>query len=235
MARPSPREVIAMAAPKKKTETTAKKAAAAKPVRKTPAASKPPAAPKVKKPTSKSATARASRQLLDGKGLAAAVEQLVQSIYRDFPSPVGLVLLGIRTRGVFIAERLKTRLEEKYGVPVGLGIVDITFYRDDLSRLGPDPMVKGSEMPFNLDGANVILVDDVLYTGRTVRAAMDEICDFGRPALIRLACLVDRGLREYPIHADYCGLTVATRPEEVIHVHLSEVDDEDQVLLLEKE
>lgn len=175
------------------------------------------------------------QQLLDGRGVSAAVEQLVQDVFREFPNPAGLVLLGIRTRGVFIAERMKERLDEKYGVPVGMGQLDITFYRDDLSQLGPDPMVRETSMPFDIDGANVILVDDVLYTGRTTRAAIDEICDFGRPALIRLATLVDRGLREYPLHADYCALNVQTTNDQTVHVLLEEVDDRDEVILAARE
>lgn len=171
------------------------------------------------------------QQLLDDRGVSAAIEQLVQDVYREFPNPMGLVILGVRTRGVFIAERMKERLDEKYGVEVGIGYLDITFYRDDLSRLGPDPMVRDTSLPFDIDGANVILVDDVLYTGRTIRAAIDEICDFGRPAMIRLAVLVDRGLREYPLHADYCALKVRTTHDQTINVNLDETDDIDEVVL----
>lgn len=203
--------------------------------RKAPAKIKPVAKPKAAKRRAPAKVETIAppqeQQLLDERGVAAAVEQLVHDVFREFPEPSGLVLLGVRTRGVYIAERMKERLDEKYGVPVGLGQLDITFYRDDLSRLGPDPMVRETSMPFDINGAKVILVDDVLYTGRTTRAAMDEICDFGRPALIRLAVLVDRGLREYPLHADYCVLKVQTTHDQVVHVLVEEVDDRDEVIL----
>lgn len=177
------------------------------------------------------AKAAPSKTLLDKKQLASAIDKLASDIYKEFPTTARLVILGIRTRGVVLAERLRAILEKKYKKPVPIGLLDITFYRDDLSRHGPNPMVRGSELPFDIHDANIVLVDDVLFTGRTIRAAMDEISDFGRPALIRLAILVDRGLREYPIQPDYCALSQPTKPNEIVHVKLEETDDEDRVVL----
>ncbi|MCC5877447.1 MAG: bifunctional pyr operon transcriptional regulator/uracil phosphoribosyltransferase PyrR [Candidatus Sumerlaeia bacterium] len=224
-----------MAGTTKKTKTPAKRATVKTITPKKTPAKKPSTSkgPVKVNPTAKVVGIR--QQLLDERGVSAAIEQLVQHVYREFPEPMGLVILGVRTRGVFIAERMKERLDEKYGVAIGIGTLDITFYRDDLSRLGPDPMVRDTTMPFDIDGANVILVDDVLYTGRTIRAAIDEICDFGRPAMIRLAVLVDRGLREYPLHADYCALRVQTTHDETVQVNLEETDDRDEVVLAPKE
>ncbi|QDV36757.1 bifunctional pyr operon transcriptional regulator/uracil phosphoribosyltransferase PyrR [Tautonia plasticadhaerens] len=138
---------------------------------------------------------------------------------------VPLLLIGIRTRGVPIAERLSGLLE---GVPVGA--VDITLYRDDLGLQGHWPVLKGTEVPFDVDDAEIVLVDDVLYTGRTVRAAMNAVCDLGRPARVRLAVLVDRGGRELPIRADYAGTTVDVGPGERIEVRLRPIDPDDEVV-----
>lgn len=137
-----------------------------------------------------------------------------------------LLLVGIRTRGVPIAERLAGLLDGD--VPVGA--VDITLYRDDLGLQGHWPVLKGTEVPFEVDGAEVVLVDDVLYTGRTVRAAMNAVCDLGRPSRVRLAVLVDRGGRELPIRADYAGTSVEVGPEERIEVRLRPIDPDDQVV-----
>src|SRR5690606_39023079 len=122
---------------------------------------------------------------------------------RDFPHSPDLVLMGIRTRGVYIAQRLAAILREKHNQQVTMGEIDITLYRDDLSTLGPQAVVGTTDIDFDVTGKNIILVDDVLFTGRTVRAALDQIVDFGRPRLIRLLVVVDRGLHEYPIQADY--------------------------------
>lgn len=195
---------------------------------------------KKKAPAKKAAVKKAAvkkprlRTLLDGPELRKAVEKMAREITKEFPTPKGLAIMGIRTGGELLAERLKVLLEKNYKAPVGIGLLDITFYRDDLSRLGPDPTVKGSEFPFDIHDAAVILVDDVLFTGRTVRAAMDELTDFGRPALIRLAVLVDRGLRECPISPDYCALRIGSKPEDTIHVFLEEKDDEDRVAISKK-
>ncbi len=159
------------------------------------------------------------------------INSISKHIQREFPKAETLVLLGIRTRGVVLAERLKAMLEKGYGKKVASGVLDITLYRDDLSSLGPQPMVRDSEIPFDVTGTNVIIVDDVIYTGRTIRAAMDEVIDFGRPRRIRLAVLVDRGCREYPIQPDYIGKKIPTTEEQSVRVCLTEIDDSDEIIL----
>jgi len=141
----------------------------------------------------------------------------------------GLVIVGIQRRGVPLAERIVAAIAEHEGVTLPVGALDITFYRDDLSLIAQQPIVKGTDIPFDLNGRTVILVDDVLYTGRTIRAAMDALVDFGRPRAIRLAVLVDRGHRELPIRADHVGKNVPTSRDELVKVHLVEVDGEDAV------
>jgi len=140
-----------------------------------------------------------------------------------------LVLVGIQRRGVPLAERIAAGIREHEGVDLPVGALDITFYRDDLSLVAQQPVVKGTSLPFDLNGRTIILVDDVLYTGRTIRAAMDALMDFGRPAVVRLAVLVDRGHRELPIRADHVGKNVPTSRQESVRVHLVEVDGEDGV------
>jgi len=141
----------------------------------------------------------------------------------------GLALIGIQRRGVPLARRLAEAIHEHEGVELPVGALDITFYRDDLSMIAQQPLVKGTDLPFDLNGRTIVLVDDVLYTGRTIRAAMDALVDFGRPQAMRLAVLVDRGHRELPIRADHVGKNVPTSREEVVRVHLAEIDDEDGV------
>jgi pyrimidine operon attenuation protein/uracil phosphoribosyltransferase len=142
-----------------------------------------------------------------------------------------LALVGIQRRGVPLAHRIAASIRENEGADVPVGALDITFYRDDLSLVAQQPVVKGTDLPFDLNGATIVLVDDVLYTGRTIRAAMDALVDFGRPQAIRLAVLVDRGHRELPIRADHVGKNVPTSREEVVKVHLVEIDDADAVLI----
>jgi len=134
----------------------------------------------------------------------------------------GLALVGIRTGGLHLAERLVGLIESIEGARPPLGAVDITLYRDDVFRGLPRPEIGPTELPFQLDGVTVVLVDDVLYTGRTVRAALDALMDFGRPRAVQLAVLVDRGLRELPIQADYVGLATETAPDESVKVYLRE-------------
>lgn len=171
------------------------------------------------------------RVLMESDDLARSIGLLAAQLHRDFPHDPELVLLGIRTRGVYIAGRLAARMLEAHKQAVQVGTLDITLYRDDLSSLGPQPVVGHSDVEFDVDSRNIVVVDDVLYTGRTIRAAMDEIVDFGRPRLIRLLVVVDRGLREYPIQADYVGMTIQTTPSEMVQVRLTESDGEDRVLL----
>jgi pyrimidine operon attenuation protein / uracil phosphoribosyltransferase len=141
----------------------------------------------------------------------------------------GLVLVGIQRRGVPLARRIADAIRDHEGAEISVGALDITFYRDDLSMVAQQPVVKGTELPFDLNGRTIVLVDDVLYTGRTIRAAMDALIDFGRPQAIRLAVLVDRGHRELPIRADHVGKNVPTSREEVVRVRLAETDDEEGV------
>ena len=145
-----------------------------------------------------------------------------------------LMIVGIRSRGVPVGERMAAEIEQMESQPVPFGILDITLYRDDLTTIAPQPVVKPTKFPEPIDGKVIVLVDDVLYTGRTVRAALDALIDFGRPKQVMLAVLIDRGHRELPIHADVIGKTVPTDAEEVIKVKLAETDGEDEVLLMEK-
>jgi pyrimidine operon attenuation protein/uracil phosphoribosyltransferase len=144
-----------------------------------------------------------------------------------------VLLVGIRRRGVPLAERLARKIKEVDGIEVATGALDITLYRDDLSTVAERPVVNKTELPKDITGKTIILVDDVLYTGRTVRAAMDELIDFGRPRRVQLCVLVDRGGRELPIQADYVGKFVTTSEHEIIKVMLPEFDESEQVLLVE--
>jgi pyrimidine operon attenuation protein/uracil phosphoribosyltransferase len=146
-----------------------------------------------------------------------------------------LALIGIRTRGVPIARRLAQIIRNVQHAEVPTGSLDITLYRDDLMRhpVGPQPVIRKTEIPFSLDNKRILLVDDVLYTGRTIRAALDALIDFGRPKSIQLVVLVDRGHRELPIKADYVGRNVPTALSQSVQVHLTEVDDRDEVELQE--
>jgi len=143
----------------------------------------------------------------------------------------GLALVGVQRRGVPLAQRIRAAIEGHEGVSLPVGTLDITFYRDDLSRIARQPQLKGTDLPFELEHTTLVVVDDVLYTGRTVRAAMDALMDHGRPAAVRLAVLVDRGHRELPIRADHVGKNVPTSRGEVIKVHLQEIDGEDEVVI----
>ena len=147
-----------------------------------------------------------------------------------------LALVGIRTRGVHIARRLARSLREITGGDVPTGALDITLYRDDLMRhaVGPQPLVRRTEIPFSIDDRKILLVDDVLYTGRTIRAALDALIDFGRPRNIQLIVLVDRGHRELPIKADYVGKNLPTSPSESVQVRLQEADGQDEVVVVQQ-
>ena len=169
------------------------------------------------------------RRILDADGLRRALTRIAHEIVERNGGVDGLVLVGIRSRGVPIARRLAGLIEQHEGAWVPVGSLDITFYRDDLSMVAQQPVVKGTELPVDLNGSTVVLVDDVLYTGRTIRAAMDALVDFGRPQAIRLAVLVDRGHRELPIRADHVGKNVPTSREELVQVQLEEIDGIDGV------
>ncbi len=169
------------------------------------------------------------RQIMTADEIRRATTRLSHEIVEKQAGTDGLLLIGIQRRGVPLARRIAAAIAEHEGVEIPVGALDITFYRDDLSMVAQQPVVKGTELPVGIDGRTVVLVDDVLYTGRTIRAAMDALVDFGRPQAIRLAVLVDRGHRELPIRADHVGKNVPTSREEIVRVHLDEIDGEDGV------
>jgi pyrimidine operon attenuation protein/uracil phosphoribosyltransferase len=164
-----------------------------------------------------------------------AISRISHEIIEHNSGPTGIVICGIRTRGQFLAERVVRKIHEIEGVEVPLGVLDITLYRDDLQTIAKQPVVRSTEIPVSIVDRHVVLVDDVLYTGRTIRAAMDEVIDFGRPKTIQLAVLVDRGHREFPIRADYVGKNVPTSQLEVVKVQFEEVDGVDAVVVCELE
>lgn len=172
-------------------------------------------------------------QLLDADAMRRAITRIAHEIVERNKGVEDLLLVGIRTRGVPIAGRLSKRIEEFEGVAVPVGLLDITLYRDDLTTIAPQPVVHKTEIPVGVKAKTIVLVDDVLFTGRTVRAALDAIVDLGRPKSIQLAVMIDRGHRELPIRADFVGKNVPTSRKEVIHVRLEEIDGVDQVVLSE--
>ncbi len=175
------------------------------------------------------------RQIMTADEIRRAIVRISHEIVERQAGTEGLVLVGIQRRGVPLAERIAVAIAEHEGVPLPVGALDITFYRDDLSLVAQQPIVKGTAIPVDLNAKTVILVDDVLFTGRTIRAAMDALVDFGRPRAIRLAVLVDRGHRELPIRADHVGKNVPTARDELVKVHLAETDDEDAVRIERRE
>lgn len=169
--------------------------------------------------------------VMDADRVAKSLTRIAHEIIEHNQGIEDIRLVGIRTRGVPIAKRIAKCLKEITGADVPTGMLDITLYRDDLMRhdVGPQPVVRSTEIPFDLDGKHVLLVDDVLYTGRTIRAALDALIDFGRPRTIQLVVMVDRGHRELPIRADYVGRNVPTSKKESVQVHLVEIDGRDEV------
>jgi pyrimidine operon attenuation protein/uracil phosphoribosyltransferase len=168
---------------------------------------------------------------MDADDLRRALTRIAHEIVERNAGTEGLVLVGVRSRGVPLAERLAGLIEQHEGRRPPVGSLDITFYRDDLTRLAHAPIVKHTDAMPEIDGRTVVLVDDVLYTGRTVRAALDALTDHGRPSAVRLAVVVDRGHRELPIRPDHVGKNVPTAADEQVHVLLSETDERDAVLL----
>jgi pyrimidine operon attenuation protein / uracil phosphoribosyltransferase len=171
------------------------------------------------------------RRIMTADEVRRAIVRISHEVVEKQAGTEGLALVGVQRRGVPIARRLADAIAENEGVRLPAGALDITFYRDDLSLVAQQPVVKGTDLPFDLNGMTVVLVDDVLYTGRTVRAAMDALMDFGRPRAIRLAVLVDRGHRELPIRADHVGKNVPTSRDEVVKVLVEEIDGEDGVAI----
>jgi pyrimidine operon attenuation protein/uracil phosphoribosyltransferase len=170
---------------------------------------------------------------MDGAAIDRALTRIAHEILERHKGSRDLVLIGIRTRGVHLARRLAAKIYTIEGEAVPLGVIDITLYRDDLRRRFDHPKAARTDIPFALTDRCVILVDDVLYTGRTIRAALDGLMDFGRPCAIQLAVLVDRGHRELPIRADYVGRNVPTALQESVKVWLQEEDGLEQVVILE--
>jgi pyrimidine operon attenuation protein / uracil phosphoribosyltransferase len=169
------------------------------------------------------------RQLLDAAGVAATLARLADQVRAELTPEAEVVLVGLRTRGVPLAQRLAKLLHDRTGVTLPVGTLDITLYRDDLRQRRRWPEVRGTAIPFPIDQRRVLLVDDVLYTGRTVFAAITALNDLGRPNVLRLIELVDRGHREYPVQADYVGLKVPSAPGDRINVRLVETDGLDEV------
>ena len=170
---------------------------------------------------------------MDADRMARALTRMAHEIVERNRGTEGLALVGIRTRGVPIARRLGRTLDQITKEAVDTGALDITLYRDDLMRhpVGPQPLVRRTEIPFSIDDRTILLVDDVLYTGRTVRAALDALIDFGRPKAIQLVVMVDRGHRELPIKADYVGKNLPTSLRESVQVRLQEIDGRDEVVI----
>ena len=175
-------------------------------------------------------------RIMDNARMKRALSRLASEIVEDNQGAKDLYIVGIRRRGVPIAERLVEKIETLEGERPIYGIIDITLYRDDLSTVGANPIVNRTELDADIEDKNIILVDDVLYTGRTIRAALDQLMDFGRPRKVQLAVLIDRGKehRELPIQADFIGKTVPTKRSEIIKVMLKEYDDEEAVWIYEK-
>jgi pyrimidine operon attenuation protein / uracil phosphoribosyltransferase len=169
--------------------------------------------------------------VLDGADMGRTLVRIAHEVVEKQIEPQQLAIVGIHRRGAILARRLRTLLDELLGTEVPLGDVDISFYRDDLSRRADAPVVNASHVDFDVDGRTVVIVDDVLYTGRTVRAAIDALFDYGRPARVQLAVLADRGHRELPIRPDYVGKNLPTARNERVNVAVQELDDRDEVTI----
>jgi pyrimidine operon attenuation protein/uracil phosphoribosyltransferase len=181
------------------------------------------------------AAAVEGKLILDAKGLSQKVQMLTQAIAKEFSDrQEELTLVGIQTRGVILARRIAAQLKEKWNRDIPVGTLDITLYRDDVHDIADQPEVKETELPFELEDRPLVLIDDVLYTGRTVRSAMNALIDYGRPGVMRLAVLVDRGHRELPIGADYVGVVIPTEIGDVVDVNFKELDEDESIRLRRK-
>lgn len=177
---------------------------------------------------------REKSKIMDEEAIEKALTRIAHEIIESTKETDKLVIIGIRTRGAYLAERIVKKLQELNDTRAALGVLDITLYRDDLTAVASQPVVHSTEIPFDLTGKKVVLVDDVLYTTRTMRAAIDELMDFGRPCLVQIAVLIDRGHRELPICPDYVGKNIPTSQDEVVEVQINEVDGKEQVIVMEK-
>jgi len=173
-------------------------------------------------------------KLLDVETIARSLMRIAHEILEHNRGSQDLAIVGIRSRGAHLARRLAECIKKIDNKEIPVGILDITLYRDDLTLLAAQPVVHKTEINFDIQDKNIILVDDVLYTGRTIRCALSELIDFGRPKSIQLAVLVDRGHRELPIRADYVGKNIPTSQDEMVEVHLAEVDGKDEVVIVER-
>ncbi len=174
-------------------------------------------------------------KILDQEGISRAITRIAHEIIEKNKGTAGLCIIGIRNRGVYIAQRIAECIKKIEGKEIETGALDITLYRDDLALASGQPLVRKTEIDFDINDKNLVLVDDVLYTGRTIRAALDALIDLGRPRSIQLAVLVDRGHRELPIRADFVGKNIPTSNKESVEVRLQESDGSDEVLIAEKE
>ncbi len=175
-----------------------------------------------------------TKLLLDAPSLQRALTRIAHEILEKNKGVEALALVGIQTRGAVLAERLKKTVQELSGHEVPIGVLDINLYRDDLTQSSEQPVIRKTQINFNLHNQTIVLVDDVLYTGRTIRSALNALIDFGRPKRIELAVLIDRGHRELPIRADFVGKNVPTSENEIVHVRLIETDGSEEVVVSEK-
>ncbi|MFA5388501.1 MAG: bifunctional pyr operon transcriptional regulator/uracil phosphoribosyltransferase PyrR [Candidatus Omnitrophota bacterium] len=173
------------------------------------------------------------KQVFTREEIERAITRISHEIIENNKGVKSLAIVGIRTRGYVLAERIAKVIDNLYGTKLDVGALDITFYRDDLSVISEQPVIHNTEIDFDIENKNIILVDDVLYTGRTIRCALDALIDFGRPGTIQLAVLIDRGHRELPIRADYVGKNLPTSRKELVQVKLQEIDNEDSVSIEE--
>ncbi len=180
------------------------------------------------------ATRKEWRKAVDADQVRRSITRISHEIIERNGGTKHLAVVGIRTRGEYLAQRIITQIESIEGQKIPMGVVDITLYRDDIAHSTEQPLVRATSLPFDVDRSTIILVDDVLFTGRTIRAGLDAITDFGRPRCVQLAVLVDRGHRELPIRADFIGKSLPTARHEVVEVCLTESDEEDGVFIRDK-
>lgn len=177
---------------------------------------------------------KVKNMVLDADGIKRTLKRIAHEIIEKNQGANDIAVIGIKNRGAFLAERIAKEIKKIEGIDVKVGALDITLYRDDLTEVAEHPVVHSTEIDFDITGMRIILVDDVLFTGRTVRCALDELIDFGRPANIQLAVLIDRGHRELPIRPDFVGKNIPTAKKESIEVRLKECDETEEVVVLEE-